>query len=143
MTTTSLQDHNPICSCPHALTGDPFTRCVEQSRPEPPEPEEPRNPCQPSPCGVNADCSVGSGNRAVCKCRRDYVGDPTTGCRPECLLNSDCAEALACINSKCRDPCPGSCGINAGCRVENHNAVCVCHEGYTGNPFVQCSLIRK
>ena len=136
----SVQNHNPICSCPAGYTGDPFTRCVEQPKVTPKPP--PRDPCNPSPCGTNAACQVRS-DKAVCTCVRDYTGDPTVGCRPECLLNSDCPADKACVGSKCRDPCPGTCGINAACRVANHNAVCVCNEGYTGDPFSQCALIRK
>ena len=76
----------------------------------------------------------------ACQCVRDYTGDPLVGCRPECLLSYDCPASLACINTRCLDPCPGTCGINAACTVENHNPVCRCHEGYHGDPFVQCSL---
>ena len=70
-------------------------------------------------------------------------GDPTVGCRPECLLSYDCPADKACVNSRCADPCPGTCGVNAECRVSNHNAVCECHKGYYGDPFVQCALERK
>lgn len=31
------------------------------------------------------------------------------------------------------------CGINAECRVVSHSATCVCINGYTGDPFTQCS----
>lgn len=41
---------------------------------------------------------------------------------------------------KMSEPCPGTCGINAECQVSNHNYIYTCHEGYTGDPFVQCSL---
>lgn len=42
------------------------------------------------------------------------------------------------MNLKCRDPCPGSCGANAECRVVSHTPTCVCVAGYTGDPFTQC-----
>ena len=35
-----------------------------------------------------------------------------------------CPEDKACINKQCKDPCPGSCGINSNCRVVNHNPIC-------------------
>lgn len=44
------------------------------------------------------------------------------------------------MREKCRDPCPGSCGIGAQCNVVNHIPVCVCPEGYTGDPFTNCVL---
>lgn len=133
-----VQNHNPICSCPSGTIGDPFSRCTQ--RPAIVEPPPPRDPCNPSPCGSNAECRV-SGGQAICSCIRDYQGNPLEACRPECLLNYDCPSSQACINTKCVDPCPGTCGINAECVVSNHNAVCTCHSGYTGDPFSQCSLI--
>lgn len=36
------------------------------------------------------------------------------------------------------DPCPGTCGQNARCQVLNHNPICSCSPGFTGDPFVQC-----
>ena len=133
-----VQNHNPICSCPPGTVGDPFSRCTQQ--PVVTEPPRPKDPCNPSPCGTNAQCRQQSG-QAICQCIRDYQGDPLIGCKPECLLSFDCPQDKACINSKCKDPCPGTCGINAECQVSNHNAICKCHEGYTGDPFAQCSLI--
>ena len=131
-----VRNHSPICSCPPGTVGDPFSRCTQP----PPTPAPiPRDPCNPSPCGLNADCKV-LGGQAVCQCVRDYQGDPLEECRPECLLSYDCPARLACINTKCQDPCPGTCGINAECTVQNHNPVCRCHDGYHGDPFIQCSL---
>lgn len=60
-------------------------------------------------------------------------------CRPECVVSSECPLNKACINEKCADPCPGTCGQNARCNVVNHNAICSCSPGYTGDPFVGCS----
>lgn len=39
---------------------------------------------------------------------------------------------------KCKDPCPGTCGLHARCRVVNHNAICSCNPGFVGDPFVRC-----
>lgn len=47
---------------------------------------------------------------------------------------------MACINRKCQDPCPGSCGLNAECRVVSHTPICICQRGYTGDPFIQCNI---
>lgn len=96
----------------------------------------PKNPCQPSPCGPNSICQVVN-DHAVCSCQPEFVGAPPT-CRPECMVSSECAQNKACINNKCRDPCPGTCGINARCQVVNHNPICSCSSGFTGDPFVRC-----
>lgn len=101
--------------------------------------EEDRNPCNPSPCGANAECRERQG-AGSCACLPEYFGDPYTGCRPECVTNSDCTRDKACVNNKCKDPCPGTCGINAECSVPNHAPSCSCLPGYTGNPFTSCHL---
>lgn len=98
--------------------------------------EEERDPCVPSPCGPNAQCRV-NGNSPSCTCLAGYIGAPPN-CRPECVINPDCPSQKACINNKCRDPCPGSCGVGAECRVISHAVSCVCPHGFNGNPFVQC-----
>ena len=100
-------------------------------------------PCNPNPCGPNADCSVGVTKNPICTCRPGFFGDPQSnrGCGPECTTNSECQSTQACINQKCRDPCPGVCGINAACRVTGHNPVCTCVPGYTGNPYQSCNPI--
>lgn len=103
-------------------------------------PPEPSTPCIPSPCGPNAVCREQNG-AGSCTCLPEYFGDPYQECRPECLVNSDCPSNKACVNNKCRDPCPGTCGINADCRVISHVPSCTCLPSYTGNPFVSCSPI--
>ena len=62
-------------------------------------------------------------------------------CRPECLVNSDCPNLLACMNKKCKDPCINACGLNARCSVINHNPVCTCIDGYKGDPFYSCEKV--
>ncbi|KAL1140438.1 hypothetical protein AAG570_000370 [Ranatra chinensis] len=135
-------NHNPICSCPPAFTGDPFSRCypLPPPSPQPPRDEHPLNPCQPSPCGPNSECRIAGGGQASCSCQADYSGAPPN-CRPECVVNTDCAPTQACIKRKCRDPCPGSCGHNAACTVHNHVPTCTCLQGYTGDPFTLCTQI--
>ena len=126
-------NHNPICSCPPKYTGDPFTRC-SPIKEEPPV--VPTNPCQPSPCGPNSQCKDINGSPS-CSCLPEFIGTPPS-CRPECVSNSECSNSLACINNKCKDPCPGICGQNAECRVVSHTPNCVCIQGYVGNPFSSC-----
>jgi hypothetical protein len=145
-------NHIPMCSCPSGMTGNAFVQCSPQRGIQKIEnvflqnifisltiaPVE-TNPCQPSPCGPNSQCRAVNG-QAVCTCVQGYIGNPPA-CRPECSVNSDCGQAEACHNFKCRDPCPGTCGIGAKCMVINHNPICSCPQRYAGDPFVQCSPV--
>ena len=99
----------------------------------------PVDPCNPDPCGPYSQCRR-QDNIAACSCLPGYVGTPPN-CRPECRIHSECASNLACINEKCRDPCPGACGAYAECEVINHNAVCRCQQGYEGDPFSGCRRV--
>lgn len=103
---------------------------------EPPGPPIVENPCVPSPCGPNSECRNVNG-QASCACRTSFIGSPPN-CRPECTINPECPSNLACLQSKCRDPCPGSCGIDAQCAVVNHTPMCTCPERFRGNPFERC-----
>lgn len=80
--------------------------------------------------------------QAICSCLIGYMGAPPS-CRPECLVDSDCTSLMACSNQKCINPCQGSCGLNAECRVHNHIPICYCRSGFTGDPFSQCTLIQS
>lgn len=97
-----------------------------------------KDPCHPSPCGGNAVCNDGQ-----CTCLPEYQGNPYIGCRPECVLNTDCPRDKACIRNKCKDPCPGTCGIGALCETYNHIPMCRCPEGMTGNAFIQCTALAS
>lgn len=98
----------------------------------------PANPCEPSPCGPYSQCR--DINRTpACSCKPNYIGSPPN-CRPQCVIQADCPSNLACKNERCVDPCPGSCGALALCQVINHNPVCTCPPGYTGNALVSCQL---
>ena len=93
--------------------------------------------CIQSPCGSNAICSNGS-----CSCQATYFGDPYSGCRPECVLNTDCPLDKACLRNKCINPCSGTCGQSALCNVYNHIPMCICPIGMKGNAFLSCSPIK-
>lgn len=96
------------------------------------------NPCNPSPCGPNTQCQAVGGN-ALCECLPGFHGSPSgSGCRPECVISSDCPRDKACVNTKCIDPCPGVCGYGALCQVINHSPICSCPTPTIGNPFVEC-----
>lgn len=120
------------CYCKQGYVGEPYTECHR----------EPQSPCFPNPCGPNALCTVSPEGHPMCHCPEGLSGDPTghKGCGgPECTSDDDCSLKLACMGFKCRDPCPGSCGIGASCRVEVHHPVCTCNHGLTGNPLIRCS----
>lgn len=155
-----VNNHIPICTCLENYVGDPFISC--HLRPVirkinlhiklfsillpqyfilfniPEDKPIPQDPCNPFPCGSNAHCSNG-----ICTCISEYHGDPYTGCRPECILNSDCARNKACIRNKCTDPCPGTCGSQAICNVVNHVPICSCPHDMTGNPFISCRILPR
>ena len=104
-------------------------------------PKNPTNPCLPSPCGPNSLCQIGNdGESYSCACELGSIGSPPN-CRPECINNDECSLSQSCMNKKCIDPCPGSCGSNAECRVTNHIPSCTCIDTYFGDPFVEC--VRK
>lgn len=137
-TVCQVLNHRPSCSCAPGYTGDPYTRCY---KPSPITPiVKPINPCQPSPCGQNSECKVINESPA-CSCLPTFIGLPPN-CRPECSINSECPANRACMNQKCVDPCPGSCGINTQCTVINHTPSCTCDAQYSGDPFQGCSPIR-
>lgn len=131
--------HSPICICRSGYTGDPFSTCSPMPIMEP---TEILNPCNPSPCGSNALCKQQRGIGA-CQCLEGYSGNPYEGCRPECIVSSDCPSNRACSRMKCIDPCPGTCGSNALCQVNNHMPTCTCQSGYTGNPFSYCLVMQE
>ena len=131
-------NHNPVCTCPDGYTGNPLFNCIlgEEKRPQNLPPE---NPCASSFCGPNSQCRAIDGVPA-CSCLPNFIGRPPN-CRPECLINEECPGNLACQSERCIDPCPGSCGVNTMCNVIKHRPICICDEGYTGDPFRECTPI--
>lgn len=97
--------------------------------------------CASCQCGPNSIYQT-INDKPSCACLPDFIGSPPN-CRPECVSNSECSSNLACINRKCRDPCPGSCGSNTECRVVSHTPMCTCLTGFTGDPFAQCIPKRR
>lgn len=62
-------------------------------------------------------------------------------CVPGCRTDSDCPNEKQCSGKQCRDPCStglSPCGVNAVCRAAEHRAVCLCPDGYQGEPSQGC-----
>lgn len=133
-------NHFPVCYCPPDHRGDALVSCTRYLTPTQPPYLPPSNPCDPSPCGPNSRCLVSGSGYAVCSCIPGYRGSPPA-CQPECVVSSECSQNRACVNLKCVDPCPGTCGIAARCEVILHNPICSCPPGQQGDPFVSCNYI--
>lgn len=126
-----VTENREKCFCKPGHIGDPYSSCQLQ----------PTNPCYPNPCGPNAVCKVDQNGLPLCACLEGTTGNPVgpEGCQSyECRVDDECSLDRACIGYRCRDPCPGSCGTNALCRVEKHHPVCSCIHDFTGNPVIRC-----
>lgn len=72
----------------------------------------------------------------ACSCPPGYLGDPESeeiGCfRVECSASEECPSNKACDleKNRCVNPCDFvSCGKGI-CQVDDHDTICICHEGY-------------
>ncbi|GLH00238.1 Uncharacterized protein GBIM_06672, partial [Gryllus bimaculatus] len=146
-----VQNHRPVCSCEEGFEGNANIACHTVGCRSDSECDSGKacvnghcvNPCLvKDPCGVNAECYA-FGNRAECRCRSGYRGNPYFRCYVVgCRSNNDCPGDRACVNAQCVDPCvygdSSPCAPRAQCRVHNHLAVCRCPPGFVGNPYVGC-----
>lgn len=131
-----VTNNQESCYCRQGFVGNPYSGCRLA----------PHTPCVPNPCGPGAECFVTPDGNSMCRCPEGLGGDPTgpVGCHGyECVVDENCPDQDACIGNRCKDPCPGSCGVNANCRVEKHHPVCTCNEDYTGNPVIRCFPIPE
>ncbi|XP_022668562.1 uncharacterized protein LOC111253451 isoform X4 [Varroa destructor] len=160
-------NHMGRCRCREGFTGDPNSREGCRTIPEPEciahsDCSLPTQVCQFDEHYGERRCQDGCrfvkcGPRAICvvdnhlpKCacpHGNYIGDPydqRDGCRQvECLKDEDCHPKKACFpNFYCEDPCVDGCGINAACVAQNHQRICHCRPGYTGDPLVRCEEIH-
>jgi hypothetical protein len=57
-----------------------------------------------------------------------------------CSSDNECGFTQACRNRACVNPCAydSPCSSTAECTVENHNAMCKCPPGMTGDPYSLC-----
>ncbi|KAK0077551.1 hypothetical protein PV326_009982, partial [Microctonus aethiopoides] len=162
--------HEPNCRCPKCYEGDALIKCEPyqglrrftcqwvnfQSRipcenntgclnSQICESKKCIDPC-PGKCGTNALCNVNNHN-LNCSCARCYEGDPQKICTQfpetnECKNNTQCLKTQYCLTEVCRNPCPGSCGIDASCHVINHTLSCICPDCYEGDAYEQCTPLQ-
>ena len=91
------------------------------------------NACSLTQCGIAARCEARD-HRARCLCPDGWRGDPYVECdNPECVVDEECPQVLACRNEKCVDPC--DCAVNANCIVRSHRARCQCIPNHQGDPY--------
>lgn len=106
--------------------------------------------CLVEHCGTNALCTS-TEHRASCKCATGYFGNPLIECSPEpkspppgpiaeCYSNDECSDDRLCRNERCVNPCAedNPCARGAFCHAHNHHHVCICLQGFTGDPLVSC-----
>lgn len=120
-----------ICTCSHNATcPDGYicekSKCIDV--------------CQTKICGPQSICEEGT-----CHCLPAHSGNPNDlqrGCFADnkCMVDGDCKDSEICFQiakniRKCVDSCSKfQCGPNSLCIGSNHQAHCICAEGYVGNP---------
>lgn len=154
------RNHRATCRCPAGLEGDPFQRCVrvechsdyDCATNQACVRNQCVNPCQDSPCAQNAICQALQ-HRAVCRCPETMpLGNPYAYCErrpvePVCRDDGDCPSRLACIDSKCQNPCTilSPCASSAKCSVLDsvpvRTMVCECPESYVPDARGECKPI--
>ncbi|CAG2101907.1 unnamed protein product, partial [Medioppia subpectinata] len=130
----SAEQHAAVCRCLEGFEGDALAACI------------PINYCAKHSCHRSAICKNKIGGfDCVCPAEKN-IGSPygEPGCRGpnDCPNgNSDCPPNAVCEpdfagNLLCQNPCERAqtCGPNALCRIEIHQSVCSCPEGFAGDP---------
>lgn len=156
-----VRNNQPECRCLSGYRGNPMDacrivgclsnndcptdkRCVN---------EQCINPClYENPCSPRAEC-LPQDHQAVCKCPPGLIGNPYIDCKPEvrleCVYDTDCSSTLACINSKCKDPCLEltPCNLPSKCQVipsiPVRTMICICPEGYISSGSGTCKPIES
>ena len=95
-------------------------------------------------CVNGTSCKEAFKHNAVCECENGFYGSVSTGCHPQvCYSSRGCYDGKVCIDGACTDPCDGTCGSNAHCKVDGLIAVCSCNQGQLGSPFEKCESFRE
>lgn len=104
-------------------------------------------------CALERGLIIDERGNCVCPVEFGYTLDARGNCipkiGPECDTDVDCPDPKYCNKNTntCEDACSRKrCGIKAFCNASNHQAICQCITGYTGNPDIHCSkyfIVRK
>lgn len=149
----SVVNHGVQCSCPGGFLGNPLTGCSL-----PPKRCNSYCKCDESgvfcaeACTIDTQCTCGQTCSAG-KCRtKCNPGACPSGqlcqdgaCIAGCRANLDCDSERSCINGQCLDPCArkdNTCGENALCKVSDHRVLCLCPDGYQGEPTQKCTTFE-
>lgn len=141
-------NHGVQCSCPTGFLGNPLAQCTAPA-------EKCNSYCEcdesgafcAERCSLDSDCACGQkcykGKcRAQCSQSSCAPGQlcQNGACMPGCKTNSDCSIDRSCVNGQCTDPCANdrACGKNAICKAADHRALCLCPDGFRGEPSREC-----
>jgi len=148
----NVVNHAAQCTCPAGTIGNPQLGCFKT----------PTRCSQKSDCVDGAKCLTGFcavscskssscdcgetcvQGRCRLQCNADNQCPQGQMCRQNtcvagCRSSVDCAVEEACLNGRCSNPCKNNtCGSNAECRVSDHRPVCLCPNGFGGNPTSEC-----
>ena len=124
--TCKVINHEPECTCPDGFIGSPLTDC------------------RPRKFFLSFPSFDFQNNSFPLICTNTLLHDFISAPKPECILDPECPNHLACIQEKCQDPCYAhSCGQFAECKAKNHRAICVCFPGYVGDPYTFCEERKR
>lgn len=144
----SVANHAVQCSCPAGFLYNDVQGCTQPL-------QHCNSYCQcdelgvfcAQTCNVDAECACGqtcSGGKCRSKCNPGACpagqlcqhGACVAGCR----TNRDCPNDRSCLNGQCLDPClkDNACGLNAVCKVSEHHVICLCPDGFQGEPTKSC-----
>lgn len=148
----SVVNHGVQCSCKNGYQGNALSGCQQPL-------QRCNSYCQCDEFGVFCAETCNDDSQCACgqtcsngKCRsRCNPGACPPGqlckggaCVAGCRSNSDCPNDNSCVNGQCLNPClrDGACGKDAMCRVSDHRVLCMCSDGYRGEPSQECSLFE-
>lgn len=101
-------------------------------------------------CDLDRGLVIDERGRCICPIQHGYRLTDDGKCirtdEPECESNYDCADSKYCnLETKtCDDACSvKTCGVHAFCNATNHEGICKCLTGYSGNPDIDCKQILR
>lgn len=112
------------------------------------------NPCTTeNVCTIDQECIIEDTlplRTILCQCPPETMVDAAGRCvritqiKPQCVIDSECNDKEKCISGTCIEACRiDRCGVNAICTSRNHQAICSCAPGYTGNAHYECTNVPK